>query len=243
MKIYILAFCGSILFIIILKDFLLKIFKLNSMLIFFTFILMGASIFQKKLEIEITTETLVLILFNFLVINYENIIEVMKKIKKIKLGGVELELEDYKVKKQVESAINKYNTENNKVDPDRNIPKNIFNSEDNRVKFLYNYSLIESAIKKIYFHFFSDRFVNRNLSLNEMYLKIIREDSSINFKVKVELKKAYPVIKTMRILRNRLVHNIQNANFNDINYEELFIIQEEINSNLQSIINEYNIKN
>lgn len=255
MGIYILALYGSILFFILaLKWFSLepfKIFKLNFILIPFTFILMIASIFQEKLKIKINTETLILILFNFLVINYENIIEAIRKIKKIKLGGIEVELGDYEVIEKVKVEMNKYNAKDDKtfskdnIDIDSKSNDNINNGmtlDEKKMKFLYNYFLIESFLRKIYLYFFASELPDKKLSLDEMYLKIIRERRSINTKAIFELEKAYPVFKTMRILRNKLAHNIQNENLNDIDYKNLVEIQEKIWSNLKEIINQYNIK-
>ena len=87
MEWFIISCFGSmLLFIIILKEKELIIYYLNFLILAFSFTLMVLSIFQTKLKIEVKTETLILILFNLLVINYKMIIKIIQRnLKKLKL--------------------------------------------------------------------------------------------------------------------------------------------------------------
>lgn len=62
----------------------------NLILIVFSFFIMILSVFQDKIALKITTETLILIAINFIFLNLENISKIWKKIKSLKIGLLEV---------------------------------------------------------------------------------------------------------------------------------------------------------
>lgn len=259
MGIYILALYGSILFFIFaLKCFSLKpfkIFKINFILIPFTFILMVASIFQSKLKIEITTETLILILFNFLVINYEVIItKIVQIIKKIKVGDTEIFINDFdenkkEVNENLKDEMKDLRETDKNLDNEFNSDKKFsIDTQNKQLMFLYYFFEIESRLRRIYSFFQKsgkmhiNKQRNKAISVLDIYLTLIRNYHILEIdEISIELEKLVNVFTTMINLRNILVHHFEDEVITEVKYEELFLIEEKILKNLEIIIKKYNI--
>lgn len=272
MRIYILALYGSILFFILalkcfsfkpffiltLKCFSLKpfkIFKINFILILFTFILMVASVFQSKLKIEITTETLILILFNFLVINYEVIItKIVQIIKKIKVGDTEIFINDFdenkkEVNENLKDEMKDLRETDKNLDNEFNSDKKFsIDTQNKQLIFLYYFFEIESRLRRIYSFFQKsgkmhiNKQRNKMISVLDIYLTLIRNYRIIEIdEISIELEKLFNVFTTMINLRNILVHHFEDEVITEVKYEELFLIEEKILKNLEIIIKKYNI--
>lgn len=228
---YILALYGSILFfIVILKLFdLIRTKNLNTIFITYTFILMIASIFQKKIGIEIKTETLILIFFNFLIINYQSVISIAQKIKKIKYGDIEISLEE------IEMEVKKLKKDGIIDSTEKKTRTDILDENKAKLDFLEKYFKIESNLRKI-----SDSFSSKK-GVIQIYLDIIRKNP---FGTTERLEELYPIFRSITSLRNELVHNFD-TNYltkfiRDGSYDDLIEAQIIILDELEKIIKNMN---
>lgn len=255
MEWFIISCFGSmLLFIIILKEKELIIYYLNFLILAFSFTLMVLSIFQTKLKIEVKTETLILILFNLLVINYKMIIKIIQRIKKIKVGDTELLINDFfedkkELNKNLNDDVKDLRKNDKNFDNEFNSDKKFsIDTQNKQLIFLYYFFEIESRLRRVYSFFQKsgkmhiNKQRNKMISVLDIYLTLIRNYHIIEIdEISIELEKLVNVFTTMINLRNILVHHFEDEVITEVKYEELFLIEEKILKNLEIIIKKYNI--
>lgn len=160
----------------------------NLILIVFSFFIMILSVFQDKIVLKITTETLILIAINFIFLNLENISKIWKKIKSLKIGLLEV----------IQEFPNEDIEDNEDIK--REAMKKIDDVEGNvLIAFLISFIEVEKKIRKINVKYDNEKY-GKKYTIRDLYRKIFEENRNKN------LEKYFNFFIEMNILRNKIVH-------------------------------------